>query len=80
MDISRTGFAVGLVCSCHVAKWQGTERCELLCRQASLKRVLGSKKLLLVLDLDHTLLNSTRLDEARCRLSQAFKLRRTPMW
>ena len=35
-----------------------------LCRQASLKRVLGSKKLLLVLDLDHTLLNSTRIDEA----------------
>ena len=36
----------------------------LLCRNESLKRVLGNKKLLLVLDLDHTLLNSTRLDEA----------------
>ena len=40
----------------------------LSCRQDSLKRVLGSKKLLLVLDLDHTLLNSTRLDEASSRL------------
>ena len=38
------------------------------CRQDSLKRVLGSKKLLLVLDLDHTLLNSTRIDEVSLRL------------
>lgn len=38
------------------------------CRQDSLRRVLGSKKLLLVLDLDHTLLNSTRIDEVSLRL------------
>ncbi|BDA42625.1 probable RNA polymerase II subunit A C-terminal domain phosphatase [Coccomyxa sp. Obi] len=33
-------------------------------RQQSLKRVISDKKLLLVLDLDHTLLNSTRFEEA----------------
>ena len=32
-------------------------------RQQGLKRVLSEKKLLLVLDLDHTLLNSTRFEE-----------------
>ena len=50
--------------------FQGKQRSEvgLSCRQDSLKRVLGSRKLLLVLDLDHTLLNSTRLDEASSRL------------
>ena len=50
--------------------FQGKQRAEmgLLCRQDSLKRVLGSRKLLLVLDLDHTLLNSTRLDEVSSRL------------
>ena len=53
-----------------VSIFQGKERAGLglLCRQDSLKRVLGSRKLLLVLDLDHTLLNSTRLDEASSRL------------
>jgi hypothetical protein len=34
-----------------------------VCRLQSVKRVISNKKLLLVLDLDHTLLNSTQMDE-----------------
>lgn len=34
-----------------------------LARTQGLQRTLGERKLLLVLDLDHTLLNSTRFEE-----------------
>ena len=34
-----------------------------VCRQKSSQRVISNRKLLLVLDLDHTLLNSTRFEE-----------------
>lgn len=41
-------------------------------REANLARVLGQRRLLLVLDLDHTLLNSTRLADVGPPLSEAL--------
>ena len=64
------GFRFGTLQTCvvpvrEVVYFITFEHC---CRQQSLKRVLSNKKLLLVLDLDHTLLNSTRFDEVRTAL------------
>ena len=39
-------------------------------RQENLARVLAAKRLLLVLDLDHTLLNSTRLSDVSPELTE----------
>ena len=66
-DIS-TGMHTLMPCLCRRYVHQGLtishgEAARL--RADGLARVLAAKRLLLVLDLDHTLLNSTRLSEAR---------------
>ena len=55
LPVGQEGGAWGKAAEC--ALWR------LWYRQRGLKRVLNEKKLLLVLDLDHTLLNSTRFEE-----------------
>ena len=50
-------------CASHCWEQKVLSGRELLCRQKSSLRVYNVRKLLLVLDLDHTLLNSTRFEE-----------------
>ena len=62
-----------ILCKKHVSVQYNPSPCApkpdshtyIFCRRQSLKRVISNKKLLVVLDLDHTLLNSTRFDEVR---------------
>ena len=53
-------------------------------RQQELRRTLGSRKLLLVLDLDHTLLNSSRdselLPQQREQLNAMLETQVPPLW
>jgi hypothetical protein len=67
-----TGYIATYVIACCVANGPARVSVPIVNRQRNLKRIIGNKKLLLVLDLDHTLLNSTRIDEVRPAVKMSF--------